>query len=595
MGRFAHLRWLGLALLLTTILYGIVYLAFPRQDLEFPLNDEWAFAPMAYRVAQGAGLNYDHWPSMPFLGQLALTAPFVWAFGASLMTLRFATLLFALLAAVAFYDLLRQGKISEKRAAFITFVMATSPVYYISAHLYMTDLWALAFCLGALAIYGRAAERQSLPLLLVGTGVAILAAITRQNTVLIPLAFLPLCFSRFAPTKRLAALGIVALPIVAGIATHFWFNARTDIQPMEFGLGGETLGLKVLRLGLLSVRVLLPVGLWIAPVVVLTARRVPFRPAAIPLLILVGMTGFMAFSGWWYPYEDNYISAYGIYPASTFMGQRPVVLDFEAQVGLTFAALLSAVYLVACVCNLTWERLRQTPLLLFSLLNLGLLTLMPYLLDRYYLALLPGALYLVAVMAKEHVPATAPEQEATAEPTELVNVSGTAGQSGRRRVYAGAVAAGFSLLSVVLMHDWFAWNAAFWRLGNRTIAQGVAGKDIAGTWEWNCYHGLLRRGPLASRHAPKNSVSDSEAAPISPEVFARALRVRPGGYENRTAYLGIAFSPMEGTGTVVRDVEPYTLWMKRGDFKVYLLANDPNVPFTETPSEGLPASPAPSP
>jgi hypothetical protein len=50
-------------------LWGILFIAIPPWDQEFPLNDDWAFARGAFDFARGDGFHYLQWASMPQLGQ----------------------------------------------------------------------------------------------------------------------------------------------------------------------------------------------------------------------------------------------------------------------------------------------------------------------------------------------------------------------------------------------------------------------------------------------------------------------------------------------------------------------------------------------
>ncbi len=64
----------------------------------------------------------------------------------------------------------------------------------------MTDVPSLAFALGALALYGRALTQRSLGFLAAAMVVALLGAITRQNTVAVGLA--AAVFLAFQPDLR---------------------------------------------------------------------------------------------------------------------------------------------------------------------------------------------------------------------------------------------------------------------------------------------------------------------------------------------------------------------------------------------------------
>jgi len=51
----------------------------------------------------------------------------------------------------------------------------------------------------------------------------------------------------------------------------------------------------------------------------------------------------------------------------------------------------------------------------------------------------------------------------------------------------------YAWISVGLMHDWLAWNAARWELGRQALAQGIATTDIEGGFEWDGWYACADR------------------------------------------------------------------------------------------------------
>jgi hypothetical protein len=553
--------------------WALLFIVIPTDAQDFPLNDDWAFARGAVAFARGEGVHYLRWASMPQLGQWLWAWPFLELLGESHTTLRFTTVVLSLLGVAAFFDLLRQAGLAPGRAAFVAACLAFNPLYFELSGTFLTDVPTLAFSLIALALYGRAfalAAANALgafDLLAAAVVVAVLGAITRQNAITVPIAAGLLLLLRY-PRLRLrpAWLLAVAVPGAAALAAHFWLKTRPDyyaVLPKD----RPDLG----RLVLVAFTGTHYLGLTALPVLFFEADwRFWKRPAVLAGLAvgLLAMGAGAAFYGlheseqmkpvreWWkdhasggylelfkedssfekrFPYLGNMLTPYGQFGSKeTVLGDRPLILGPAVRVAVSVVGCVAgAALLVSLVARLRAGAWKE-PLTLFTALHLPFLFLPYVIFDRYYLVLMPGALYL----------ATNPA--AATEPAEA--------RRGLPRRALGLAALGlYAVVSVALLHDWLSWNAARWELGRRAVERGIEATDIEGGFEWNGWYSPY-------------------------PVFARCRGERKGltltltwcMYAHISGRYGLSFSVLDGTRAV--DEEPYDLWLAPGRRSFYLIA-----------------------
>ncbi len=543
-------------LLLSALAWWVIFTTVPPQRQEFPLHDDWAFARGAFAFYRGEGIHYFQWASMPQLGQWLWAMPFIAVLGESHVALRLSTIVLGWVALLAFYDLLRQAGVSKGQSAFAMAVLAFNPWFFLSQGTFMTDVPSLAFALGALALYGRALSQRSLTLLVGAVVVALLGAITRQNTVAVGLA--AAVFLAFQPALRrrpLWWLGVL-LPAAVAAGVHAWFQQRSDIRPMPLSwpTGFHTMYVAwviVHTLGLIAVPVLLldlhlitwklepavkphssPMGSVLAQRVVLRLDQrsiawTRFAPALV-LLLLAAYTWrqhplALNFGGL-FPYTEGVLDTKGVFSYGLTAGLRDRLLTPDICLYLSVAGAVGAAVLLGRPLGRLWE---GGLLLLFSLIQLPLLLILPKLYDRYLEFLMPAGLYLAT----------------TTRPVSL-----------GRWLSGGAALALSAVISVGLMHDWLAWNGARWTLGRRAIAAGIDPHDIEGGFEWD---GWFAPSPLPPRGG----------APPRQHKFHDIFYSRE--FSHVRGYYGISFSML--TATVAIDTQPYELWLQPGPQKMFLL------------------------
>jgi hypothetical protein len=107
-------------------------------------------------------------------------------------------------------------------------------------------------------------------------------------------------------------------------------------------------------------------------------------------------------------------------------------------------------------------------------------------------------------------------------------------------------------VSIGLMHDWLAWNAARWALGQRALAHHTDPLDIEGGVEWDGWYTTAKEVRERPAHPPW------PVLPFTKEWFSSV-----------TGHYALSFSQLSGARTI--DSEPYTLWLLPGKRRFFLL------------------------
>jgi hypothetical protein len=521
-------------LLLSVLLWGILLTLLPPGAQDFPLNDDWAFARSTFLLAHGDGIHYTRWASMPQLGQwlwaiaVMRALDFFRFFGESHVALRVSTIFLSWLGLWAYYDLLRQERISLHVAALATAALAVDPLFFLLEGTYMTDVPALSFALIALALYSRAIASGRLAILAGATAIAVLGVVTRQNAVVVPLVAAILLWRSAELRGRLAWWVAVLVPFIAGIAVHVWFQARPDVRRVRPELPDpET----VVLLPFLIVHLL---GLAALPLLVLRPGIQSWKLFASAVAAMGAGALYWHFSrrylpyGDLFPYSHNMLSPWGAFHGGYIgpleVGDRPLILGWHARLVLT---VLGCVAGAALVCRAV-ERWRHAPapgrLMLFTMLQVPFLLIAPEVYDRYLLVLLPGALYVAM-----------PEDGRLHWPPAI------------------ACVILFAVISLGLMHDWLAWNSARWSVGQRALEDRRLNPwDIEGGFEWD---GWFSPGHFSDRApGPRTLLT----LPFTHDWFPQV-----------TGRYALSFSVVPGTREL--DSEPFWLWLAPGERHFHLI------------------------
>jgi hypothetical protein len=527
-----ELAILGLVFLALIIPWAILFAALPPTAQNFPINDDWAFAKGAVEFAEGRGIHYQGWSSMPLMGQWLWAWPFLKVFEESHVSLRISTIVLSWLCLIAFYDLLRHGAgLSLRLAAFTTTALGLSPYFLWLSGTYMTDIPALAFSLIALALYARAFRSEELLVVLAAALAATLGAVTRQNTITASAAaavMLLLC-----PRLRWNTLWwfFVLMPAVVCLCTHLWLQKRPDAvpRPLTWPTGPVLALFPFIMFHFLGIAALPALVLVPAP----WARKW-FVPAF--LLMAAGAVAVYFASDDWLDVDSGLHFPYPLiwFPeASQVHGftAPPVAGSEWFRWIMTGLGCLGGGALIIRLPEIVRQGLYRSPILLFSGAQLLLLLVSPVLYDRYLVSLIPGALFLVAACSNH------------------LRLRWNAGIGVLVILAAGGVA---------IFHDRLAWNSAQWRLGQRALAQGARPEQIEGGLEWDGWY------------APKPAKWNPRAEPTRRRVSVRGmcLPFNQMCFPDLLGIYALCYSEIPGARTV--DQEPYSQWLPPARRFVYL-------------------------
>jgi hypothetical protein len=504
----------------------ILFALLPPTQQDFPLGDDWAFSQGAWSFAATGEIHYRNWASIPQLGQWLWAWPFLRLFGESHVALRISTIVLSWFGLWAFGDLLGQEGVALGRAAFLVATLALNPLFFLMQGTFMTDVPALSFALIALALYTRAIRHGQGLVLAIAAAVAVLGALTRQNTLATPLAAGVLLVREPHVRRRPAWLLGVLLPLVVGVGTHVWFHGRPDaVSPPpapQVPVIVVLIPFVIFHYG----------GLAALPALLLVPRYGSWRTFALALAAMALGTFY-----WWglgkelpygglFPYCPGLLGTHGPFAGSLELGEQPEQLGWTMRLVLTVAGCIAGAELLTRLIDVHRSGLGTGPIMLFTGLQLPMLLVAYGFYDRYLLFLLPGTLLVAA----------------GAEP------------KARPRWLPGLLALGmFAAISTAIMHDWLSWNSARWRLGERVATRDhIAATDIEGGLEWN---GWFAPEPRPVTHTP---TPRGLALPFTFTFFPHVKGA-----------CALSFSPLPGT--VVVDSEPYSLWLSPGKHRFFFL------------------------
>jgi hypothetical protein len=127
-----------------------------------------------------------------------------------------------------------------------------------------------------------------------------------------------------------------------------------------------------------------------------------------------------------------------------------------------------------------------------------------------------------------------------------------------------------AVFSVITTHDWFAWDSARWKLGERALGMAIKASDIEGGFEWDAWHS-----------PPRGMVRIVQGQETVARAHGLALPFDVQAFPYLTGRYALSLSPDPRAQTLAG--EPYRLWLKPGERYVYLLVWDVKTTPTSRP------------
>jgi hypothetical protein len=464
--------------------------------LDIPRSDDWSYLLTLFRWVDGGELGFNHWAAPPLIAQLALAAPVALVSPDSIAAVHVLSA-FAGLAALCATVAFGRRYVTGPAAWFVAIVVGGGPLFMALSATFMTDHWAFAAQMCALALAARAfaAPPFSVPVWGASVAVAFVAVAIRQYSI-IPAAVILAAGvveahrSGVPSYRRAARHGVAVFVIAVGVLGVWWLGRPgvADLAPRAPTAESMTAAFRGLLgylrlLGLL----LLPVVLWSRPVeIVRNAVRaspgITATVAAVSGLALVLQFSETPAS----PFVGNYVARSGVLAQDVLSGSRPDVLpgaffDALAWLGMAGAVVLlvalvpSALRLADAVrAGARWPRSPLDALLLCNLLAFAVFVAaegvvgLP-LFDRYALPVLP-----LAAFALMRASQNAPAPVSAGDRLRLAGIAATLGL--------------IAFVGVAFTAESASFDATRWKVAERATRAGFTPRQIDGGFEWVAWH-----------------------------------------------------------------------------------------------------------
>jgi 4-amino-4-deoxy-L-arabinose transferase-like glycosyltransferase len=543
--------------------YALSLVALPP-TLPVPLIDDWNYLLSVRHLVQHGELWVAPWTATTLVLQIGWGALFAWPFGITPEALRSSSLVASFGGTLACFALFRELGVSRPRALIGALAVWFNPLVFALSYTFMTDVPFLALLSLASFAVIRAERRRSLGWLAVGSVVAGLGFLVRQQGALIPLAtvtWLLIARPAWLRGRRWRALLATLGPCLACVALYALWASRGGLPPTQedylrslrvAGVWG-TLDL-VWRLATVGA---FYVGLFVLPVVLGAAAAVPGSwrraPGWARHVVVIGLIGAIVWTRW---YAGTHAGlTFPFVPWGSILGHDGLgVLDADGERPLVFApwlyATIAVVVAVSCAAAFvlivgrrqlaTAPSSPETPIQGFVQSPGGLLLLLaagqfggivlPSLhirpaitFDRYYLPLLPFALGLVLWSLRGHRFAFPP---------------------------AAVALSLFAIVAIVGCQDWFAFKQAQWQTAAWLVeTEGIPLREVDGAAQWDglhWYEELLAHPADRLAHRPDDPWW---LHLIAPQIDPRYI---------------VAASPETRRGYAVWARRPYDSWLRSG-------------------------------
>jgi hypothetical protein len=452
---------------------------------EFALIDDWAYAKSVMDFSEfGVFKIYDR-IAITFISNLLWGSLFTKLFGFSFFVLRISTVVAGAILIYTFYQWLGLLTENQKLRVFCTAVLAFNPLFYVLSTTFMTDIFFLMNACISLYFFTVYLKNDKLNLLVWAFLFVIIASLSRQVGMVIPIAFLLVSFGKKIPIKhRLFTYGGVLISICS-LILYYILLASNKSTPSHYTMHPNELYNQVISLNkeivlrwffylyttIVSLSVLLlPFSLYI-----LSQQKVKTKKAILILsscLLGFGLIGL--FRDTTFPFNGQIINDYGIggyffFAPYSRVAQMSYDLPDLFNVGLISISAGVLIYVVSETFSTLRQKLKVSRVLQFLLWTAVLYY--PcfgfvYVFDRY---LLFHFILLIPLLIL------------------LFHDALTHSSSSYSAYFVLAV---FGLFTLIGTHDYFEYNRTKTKaLNDLTQKQKIRPEYIDGGMEFNAWHG----------------------------------------------------------------------------------------------------------
>lgn len=333
----------------------------------FPLNDDWSFGWSVKHLLQDHEFRPLGWAAMTLWTNVIWGSLFCLPAGFSFTALRISSLAAALLGILGVYWLARQLRQPAWLAALIAATLGFNPIYYALANTFMTDVLFTALIIFSSIYFVKHLQQGGNVNLFLGIIFCVLATLSRQLALAIPLSFgVALILKQGFKTRELVRAGLPTL-ICGGVLVLFqhWLTV-TGRLPALYNFKPHEL-LDALRHPAESIpdlaynvyKGMVCLGLYLCPVLlVATAGAWKIQPKRIlPLLagalwVVLFFYFFYQSTGTYMPLDYNIVCETGIGP----LALRDITLlqkNIPPALPATFWKTCTCIGMVGAACLIT--------------------------------------------------------------------------------------------------------------------------------------------------------------------------------------------------------------------------------------------------
>ncbi|MDA7762241.1 glycosyltransferase family 39 protein [Crocinitomicaceae bacterium] len=467
------------------IFIWILSLFFVNISGEFTLIDDWAYSKSVRDLSEfGVFKIYDR-IAITFVSNLLWGSLFTKVFGFSFFVLRLSTVIAGGVLIYTFYRWL--GLITENRKLqlFCTALLAFNPLFYVLSTTFMTDIFFLMNACISLYFFTAHLKTENLRLLFWAFFFTIVAVLSRQVGMVIPLSFLLISLKKTIPLKHRMYTYVGVLSTLCCLLFYYLFLSVNNSTPSHYTLHSNELIHQLSGINkqiifrwlfyfyttVVSISILLlPVGLYLLGQIKVNSKNILLM--FLSFLLIIGIIG--VFRDTTFPFNGQIINDYGIggYFFSTPQ-YRIDQLSFDLPdwlITIVISLSLSVFsYLILAQLKTARDTYKNSRLIQF--LTLAIIIYYPcfgfvFVFDRYLLFHIMMIIPLLIMIFH----------------TSIGNVS--------RNFFGVGVLLIFSALTIIGTRDYFEYNRIKTKaLNNLTEKQHILPKHIDGGMEFNAWNG----------------------------------------------------------------------------------------------------------
>lgn len=497
-------------ILIILIYLFLVFIISPVGD--FPLNDDWSYAKSVWYLIYQHKVLFTWWTVTSLMAQVLWGSLFCFIFGFSFTVLRVSTIVLSCIGILYFYSILQELGHSRLNSFLVCLLLIFNPLYFSLSYTFMTEIPFCTFSIISVYFYMRGIKRDRFPDFITGSFFATLSVLTRQCGIVIPISIL----LYYIITRKIdfKSFFILLIPFVGMTIFYLWVWKGHGLTSQFINIGSGYMANFLNRwkvpLALLRDTIVYfhYIGLFVVPIIGglllnLKWARVKtslFRNFIIGIF-LFGLVYCIKIVPL-FPSIGNIVNNFGVGPILVYGGERLVVKEIAFWKIITWCGIIGEMSVFSILTILFVKKKAHLVWIPYLIIGGYLLFLffMPFILDRYFLFLLPWVIILLMEMEREW-------------------------NFFRGGIYPTLLVP-FIFFSVISTHDYLAWNRARWEGINNLLKKKVSPEQIEGGFEYDMWNFYRFSAPM-----PKYYVNLTEYMPQDQRLVQKIRIKSPfGGY-----------------------------------------------------------------